>query len=128
MRVHIAAAVLCLGLVAACGGGRKPVAEPPLSPEAAQGKQLASAKNCLTCHTLDGRPGPGPTWNGAFGSTVTLVDGTKVKVDEAYLFRAIKDPFAERVRGYVTVMPRNNLTDAEAQAIVAYIKALGRTG
>jgi cytochrome c oxidase subunit 2 len=57
---------------------------------------------------------------------VALEDGRKVAVDDAYLVRAIKDPWAEKVKGFPTVMPRNNLPDAEVDAIVAYIKALGR--
>jgi cytochrome c oxidase subunit 2 len=112
-----------------CGGdagdaGSGPA--PPLSAEAAQGKQLAVARGCAGCHSVDGRTSAGPTWKGAYGSQVALEDGRKVAVDDAYLVRAIKDPWAEKVKGFPTVMPRNNLPDAEVDAIVAYIKALGR--
>ena len=124
------ALVLVAGaLLWSCGGDPDDVAstpEPPLSAEAAQGKQLAVTRGCVGCHSFDGRTTAGPTWKGAYGSQVTLEDGRKVPVDEAYLVRAIKDPWAEKTKGFTTLMPRNNLPDSEVNAIVAYIKAIGR--
>jgi cytochrome c oxidase subunit 2 len=43
----------------AAGGG--------LPDMAAQGRALAQSKGCVACHTVDGRPGVGPTWQGLFG-------------------------------------------------------------
>jgi cytochrome c oxidase subunit 2 len=117
------------GLVWSCGGDADRTTtspEPALSAEAAQGKQLGIARGCMGCHSVDGRKTAGPTWKGAYGSETTLTDGTKVLVDDAYLVRAIKDPWAEKVKGFTTVMPRNSLPDAEVNAIVAYIRAIGK--
>jgi cytochrome c oxidase subunit 2 len=107
--------------LAACGGSD---AEPPLSPLAAQGKQLAVNKGCAACHQFYGKNTAGPTWKGLYGSEVELDDGTTVVADEAYLTRSIKDPWSQKVDGYGTVMPRNSLTDEEVALIVGYIKEL----
>jgi cytochrome c1 len=55
---------------------------------------------------------------------VQLDDGSDVVADERYLTTAVRDPWAEKVAGFSTVMPRNALSDAEVAAVVAYIKEL----
>ena len=37
------------------------------------------------CHSIDGSASIGPTWHGLYGKEETLVDGSKVLVDDAYL-------------------------------------------
>ena len=122
-RIGLGTAALAAAL-AACGGGSDGGAEPALSAAATAGKQLAVAKGCASCHVFYGKDAAGPTWKGLFGSEVTLTDGTTVVADEAYLTQAIKDPWSQKVKGFGTVMPRNNLSDAEVSLIVAYIKEL----
>ncbi len=118
-------AVVLVALLAACSGGSSgSETEPVLSAAAAAGKQLAINKGCASCHVFYGRDAAGPTWKGLYGSKVTLNDDTVVVADEAYLTQAIKDPWSQKVKGYGTIMPRNNLTDAEVASIVAYIKEL----
>jgi cytochrome c1 len=56
---------------------------------------------CAGCHSLDGSRKSGPTFKGLAGSTVTLTDGRQVTATAAYLRRAIVDPDAETVEGYV---------------------------
>ncbi len=123
----IGLAVTAAAALWACGGDEDaaPAADPVLSAEAARGKQVLASRGCLGCHSTDGRRSAGPTFRGAFGSEVTLTDGRTVAVDEAYLVRAIKDPWAEKVKGFTTTMPRNALPDDEVAAVVAYIKAIG---
>jgi len=118
---------LVAAVVAACGGGSggdSADAEPVLSPTAAQGKQLAVSKGCASCHVFYGKDAAGPTWKGLYNSEVTLTDGSVVVADDEYLTRSIKDPWAQKVKGFGTIMPRNNLTDAEVALVVAYIKEL----
>lgn len=91
----------------------------------AQGQQLAQAKGCTACHTVDGGAGVGPTWKGLFGKTETLRDGTTALVDEAYVRSFILEPQARGVKGFAPVMPKIPLTDAELAALVAYIKSHG---
>jgi cytochrome c oxidase subunit 2 len=88
----------------------------------AQGRALAQSRGCLACHTLDGRPGVGPTWRGLYGKTETLVGGAKVAVDDAYLRRSIVEPNVQVVQGFAPVMPPSSLNDQEMDALIAFIK------
>jgi cytochrome c1 len=119
--VPVSALAVGVALLVGCGGSS---GEPVLSPAAAAGKALAQTKGCASCHVFYGRDAAGPTWKDVYGSEVTLSDGSKVIADEAYLIRSIKDPWAQKVKGFGTIMPRNKLTDQEVASIVAYIKEL----
>ena len=123
----VAATVALSAVAVACGGGSGgdgSAAEPVLSATAVEGKQLAVSKGCASCHVFYGKDAAGPTWKGLYNSEVTLTDGSVVVADEEYLTRSIKDPWAQKVKGFGTIMPRNNLTDAEVALVVAYIKEL----
>ena len=141
MRV-IALGLLCLlGLVfSACAGTEEPTPAPEPSPTPApvdtptpappsaslinKGMQTAEINGCLGCHTTDGRENIGPTWRGLYGKTEILEDIGPVVVDEAYLRRAIMDPFAEIVSGFQSLMPEPDLAPDEVDAIIAYITTL----
>jgi cytochrome c oxidase subunit 2 len=88
----------------------------------AQGRDLAQTRGCLACHTLDGKPGIGPTWKGLFGKTETLTTGATVKVDEDYVKQSIVEPNAAVVQGFQPVMPPASFSDQELSALVAFIK------
>ncbi|MBY5920256.1 cytochrome c oxidase subunit II [Ferrimonas balearica] len=88
------------------------------------GVDLAQAKGCLACHSVDGQKLVGPTWVGLAGSERTLLDGTTVIADEDYLRRAIIDPNAEVVEGYPPVMPVVSLTEAEILDLIQTIESL----
>jgi cytochrome c oxidase subunit 2 len=87
-----------------------------------QGRTLAESGACMACHTTDGSTGLGPTWQGLFGKTETLADGTTIVVDEDYLKESILNPNAKVVQGFAPVMPPGNYTDAELDALITYIK------
>jgi cytochrome c oxidase subunit 2 len=89
---------------------------------AAQGQQLAQTLGCLACHSLDGSRGIGPSWQGLYGRTETLADGTEVLVDEGYITESILDPGALTVKGYAPMMPAYSLSDAQLQALIAFIE------
>lgn len=113
--------IVVIGSFAACGDDDSDSAE-GLSAEARQGAELADDNGCSACH----RSGAvGPRWDGLYGSTVELDDGSTVVADESYLTRAITDPGAEIVAGYDVQMPDNDLTDEEVAAVVAYLRELG---
>lgn len=91
----------------------------------AQGQALSQAKGCVACHSVDGAAGVGPTWKGLFGKTETLADGQTLKMDEAALRVEIREPQARVIKGFPPVMPPTPLTDAEVDALVAYIRSRG---
>ncbi|MGZ3775699.1 MAG: c-type cytochrome [Pseudobdellovibrionaceae bacterium] len=103
---------------------------PPMNAETAitdiakQGKQLYEQKGCVACHSIDGKPGVGPTLKGIMGATVELDNGSKVTIDEAYLEESIKNPAAKLVKGFTPVMPKLELSDQEVMALIEYIKTL----
>ena len=51
------------------------------------------------------------------------MDGSSAKVDDEFLKRFIRDPAARPIKGFAPVMPKVDLSDAELDALVAYIKA-----
>lgn len=88
------------------------------------GARLFEQQMCQQCHSTDGTPGIGPTIQGLFGATETMVDGETVEVDENYLREAILEPGARIVEGYQNVMPPTygNLTERQVSALIAYIQ------
>lgn len=93
---------------------------------AEQGRKAAEKHACFSCHTTDGQPHIGPTWQGLYGSMVTLKDGTQVRADAAYLTESMMDPQAKIVRGFKPVMPTfvGTLSQPDTAAIVEYIRSL----
>jgi cytochrome c oxidase subunit II len=122
--------ILVVGLaavtIAGCGG--QTVNTQGLSPDAKAGAQIASG-NCLSCHSLNGSDGAGPTWKGLAGSQVKLSDGTTVTADDAYLTQSIEDPDAQIVSGYhqgvmASAIPKGSLKPTQVRQLVAYIDSL----
>ncbi len=91
---------------------------------AAAGQALYTGKICMTCHSLDGAKGVGPSFKGLFGREETLSDGTTVVVDEAYLTESILTPNAKVVQGFPPAMPPMVTEQADVDALIAYIKTL----
>jgi cytochrome c oxidase subunit 2 len=113
----VPAAALALAVVlVACGADGNDGALP--------GHGIALDNGCIACHSTNGDAGVGPTWKGLYGSTVALVDGSKVTVDRAFLVGSIVDPNAQVEAGSKVQMPKNTLADADVQQIVDYIISL----
>ena len=49
----------------------------------------------MTCHSIDGSEGIGPTFKGIYGRTEKLSDGSTVTVDDAYMRESIRQPERE---------------------------------
>ncbi|MFC2133738.1 cytochrome c oxidase subunit II [Bacteroidota bacterium] len=86
-------------------------------------------KGCITCHSLDGSDGLGPTFKGIHGQEKVIVtDGVerKIVIDEEYIEKSITEPFAEIVKGYDAIMPEQeyNLNEDELSEIVEILKGL----
>jgi len=90
------------------------------------GAKLYVSKACVTCHSIDGRIGTGPTFAKVYGHSVRLADGREVMADENYIRKSILEPASEVVAGFQSVMPtyQGILKDREIDALVAFIKSL----
>ncbi len=95
-----------------------------LSPDAVKGKPIFVANGCVACHTVDGRPGVGPSWLGMWGREEKLTDGRTVVVDEAYFRRSLREPRVDVVEGYPNVMLFYFLPDEDIEALIAFAKSL----
>lgn len=95
---------------------------------ASEGKTIANANGCIACHSIDGKAGVGPTWKSLYGHDVTLLDGSKVKANDAYLKESIVNPSAKVVKGFTAgSMPNTfgqTLKDGQIAALVEYMKSL----
>ena len=96
-------------------------------PLVARGQALAQSKGCVACHSIDGSAGVGPTWKGLLGKTEHFTDGSSAKLDAAALRQDIREPLARIAQGFGPVMPKAELSDAELDALVAYIGAQGES-
>jgi cytochrome c oxidase subunit 2 len=94
--------------------------------QAQRGQQLAQQNGCTGCHTIDGAAAAGPTWQGLYGSEVTLADGSTVTADDAYITESIRDPGAKIHEGFANIMPTTfaGMSDEDIAAIIAYIQTL----
>ena len=90
---------------------------------ATHGQRLAESLGCLACHSVDGSKGVGPSWQGLYGETVTLADGSTIKADEGYIKESVVNPGAKIVKGYAAVMPAFTPSDQELNALIAFIKS-----
>ena len=97
-------------------------AAPAPAPSQPLSKDGYTALGCAGCH--DNAKVAPPLVNLA-GAERMLSDGSKVTVDDAYLRRAILEPGAELVQGYMPLMPsyRRALTDAQVDLLVAELDA-----
>lgn len=90
----------------------------------AQGKTLYLSKGCVACHSIDGKPGVGPSWKALYGKTEKMADGSSALVDASYLKDFILNPSARVVLGYAPIMPKIELSEAELEALVAFIQSI----
>lgn len=111
----------------------KMMAEGPKRPdgltEPQWGAKLYRENACLTCHSVDGAKGTGPTWKGMFGQPAGLnaaLSGglDSALVDENYVRESILKPNAKVVAGFSPVMPPYTLSDKQIDALISYMKTL----
>jgi len=86
--------------------------------------KLLEAKDCMTCHSIDGSEGIGPTLKGVYGRKTKLTNGSNIVADDVYLRESIVNPSVTVVAGFDDVMPKPELTDEEVNAIVEYLENL----
>lgn len=95
---------------------------------AEQGRNLHKTKGCNACHSITGDKGVGPTWKGIYGTKEELQSGDSVLVDENYIRKSIMEPNFQIVKGFAPAMPtyQGQLSDKEINALIAFIKSLGK--
>jgi cytochrome c oxidase subunit 2 len=98
--------------------------------EAAEGEKLLAKHGCTGCHSLDGSPSVGPTFQGLFGRQVTvLTDGKEraLTVDADYLERSIRQPQADLVKDYPAIMPsyEGKIPQHDLEEIIEYFRKTG---
>lgn len=93
-------------------------------PSREAGRRIMEEKGCLSCHSLDGSAGVGPTFKGIWGQKVELEDGTTAIVDAAYVKDKIRHPEKHITKGFPAVMPILPLTDEEIDQIENYLEDL----
>jgi cytochrome c oxidase subunit 2 len=99
-------------------------AMPSLQEEVDPRIQLLEAKDCMTCHSIDGQESIGPTLKGIYGRQVKLKDGSSVTADDAYVRESILKPSAKIVAEFDDVMPEPELSEEELNQILDYLKTL----
>lgn len=89
------------------------------------GALLYASRGCVTCHSLDGTRGQGPSFKGIYGSTTRMTDGKSFPVDDNYIRQSILQPQAEIVEGFQGIMPtfQGVLREREIQALIEFIKS-----
>lgn len=87
-------------------------------------------QQCKICHSIDGSPGTGPTWQNKFGHDAALNDGSSVERDANYIRESILNPNAKIVQGYAAAMPsfQGQLNDEDIDGLIAFIKAQSDRG
>jgi len=92
------------------------------------GETLYRRRGCGQCHSTDGtaRAGGGPTFQGIYGQTHQMTDGSRVEVEDNYIRESILEPQAKIRAGYEPIMPtyKGQLSDEEITAIIEFIKSL----
>lgn len=91
---------------------------------AQRGQELSTGLGCVACHTVDGSPGVGPSWQGMWGRSEMLTNGNTIVVDEAYFRESLIEPPRKMVAGYPNVMLRYFLEEEEIIALMEFAKQL----
>jgi len=93
------------------------------------GKALLQKHGCLGCHSLDGSPSVGPTFQGIGGRQVTITangESRTITSDRAYLEKSILEPGSEIVDGFPPAMPpyAGRIPENELNEILGYLEGL----
>ncbi len=90
------------------------------------GESLHKTKGCVSCHSVDGSKGTGPTWKGIWGTTEHFKDGSSAVVDENFVRESILEPAKRILQGFSNQMTsfQGQITDRELMALNTFIKSL----
>ena len=97
---------------------------------ALMGRQIIESKGCVACHSVDGSTLVGPTFQGRFGETITVItDGQEREIvyDEDYVERSIYEPDADITKGFRAGQMfsyEGEISPQEIEWIVEFLKSL----
>jgi cytochrome c oxidase subunit 2 len=111
-------------LLSACDNG----VDPAVATSSMTAPELAEAKGCVACHAFTTEAGIGPGWVLPWGQPRKFADGTSLTVNEAYLRLSMQDPGLNIVEGFSNLMVQPDLSDAERETLVAFIRELSISG
>ncbi|HEY5991556.1 MAG TPA: c-type cytochrome, partial [Candidatus Udaeobacter sp.] len=98
---------------------------PPAREPTHPGYKLLDSNLCLTCHSIDGQLGIGPTLKGIYGQTQKLKDGSSVTINDAFIREKILNPNVKILAGrFEQEMPKTDLTPEEIEEIIEYMQTL----
>jgi cytochrome c oxidase subunit 2 len=88
--------------------------------------KMVHTRICSACHSVDGTKNTGPTWQGSYGTQITLKGGGTVLMDETYIRESIDYPAAKIHDGFENKMTpfKGQLSDLEIQGVMAYFRSL----
>lgn len=92
---------------------------------AARGKKLWE-RNCISCHSIDGTRGTGPTWKNVFGKEKMLSGGKMMMADDDYIRTSIWYPQTHTVAGFEGIQMTaylGVLDDKAINSIIAFMKS-----
>lgn len=102
------------------------------SPPALDGAKIAEEQGCLGCHSSDGSPLVGPSFQGLFGRQTKVLDQgreVEVTVDDQFILQTLADPQKRPTKGFDPLMPAYpDLSAAEKAALLEYLRSLGQGG
>jgi cytochrome c oxidase subunit 2 len=91
-------------------------------PPAVRGQRRYEAL-CASCHSLDGSRIQGPSFQGIWGRSQKMSDGTTITADANYIKASIVNPQGQIVEGYPPSMPSfSYLKDKDIDGIIAFLK------
>lgn len=99
-----------------------------LEPPVAMGKKMYDQLGCKQCHSVDGKPGTGPTWKGIWGKTHEFNDTPARTVNEEYIRDSILNPGKDIVKNFTRgAMPsfQGRINDGQILVLIKYIESLG---
>ncbi len=91
-----------------------------------RGELVLNQQGCMACHTTNGSPLVGPTFQGYAGSDIKLTTGETVKGDLAYLTESLREPLAKTREGAIpgAMVPFPNITDEQIADLFEYLSTL----
>jgi len=94
------------------------------------GLTILKQNACISCHSLDGSKLIGPSFQGIYGRTETVVEeGTdsEITVDDDYIKSSINEPNLQVVKDYtpgLMISYKEQLSDEDLNQIIEYFKTL----